>query len=111
VSARKRQIVVLCGGSGKTITANRLRQRLDEDAAEIHVVDRDDRNVYQRGLISVGEFSSEPYSGRRPGCSTSRPSGTSASSPPNREVAAAAMLAAAALVAVRVFGRRDLVGA
>jgi len=98
------------------ITANRLRQRLDEDAAEIHVVDRDDRDVYQRGLISVGEFSSEPYSGRRPGCSTSRPSGTSASSPPSRSggVAAAAMLAAAAaaaLVAVRVFGRRDLVGA
>ena len=31
------------------MTANRLRRRFDADEAEIHVVDRDDRHVYQPG--------------------------------------------------------------
>jgi sulfide:quinone oxidoreductase len=35
------------------MTANRLRRRFDEDEAEIHVVDRDDRHVYQPGLLFV----------------------------------------------------------
>ena len=47
------QIVVLGGGTGGTITANRLRRSLDLDEAEIHVVDRDDRHVYQPGLLFV----------------------------------------------------------
>jgi sulfide:quinone oxidoreductase len=46
-------IVVLGGGTGGTITANRLRRRFEEDEAEIHVVDRDDRHVYQPGLLFV----------------------------------------------------------
>jgi sulfide:quinone oxidoreductase len=50
--ARKR-IVILGGGTGGTITANRLRKRFDADEAEIHVVDRDDRHVYQPGLLFV----------------------------------------------------------
>ncbi|HET9322383.1 MAG TPA: FAD/NAD(P)-binding oxidoreductase [Gaiellaceae bacterium] len=50
--ARKR-IVVLGGGTGGTMTANRLRRRYDADEAEIHVVDRDDRHVYQPGLLFV----------------------------------------------------------
>jgi sulfide:quinone oxidoreductase len=33
--------VILGGGTGGTMTANRLRRRFDEDEAEIHVVDRD----------------------------------------------------------------------
>jgi sulfide:quinone oxidoreductase len=49
----RKQIVILGGGTGGTITANRLRRRLDADAAEIHVVDRDDRHVYQPGLLFV----------------------------------------------------------
>jgi sulfide:quinone oxidoreductase len=49
----KRRIVILGGGTGGTIVANRLRRRLDADAAEIHVVDRDDRHVYQPGLLFV----------------------------------------------------------
>jgi sulfide:quinone oxidoreductase len=53
VSAQRRQIVILGGGTGGTMTANRLRQRFDEDEAEIHVVDRDDRHVYQPGLLFV----------------------------------------------------------
>jgi sulfide:quinone oxidoreductase len=48
-----RRIVILGGGTGGTMTANRLRRRFDEDEAEIHVVDRDDRHVYQPGLLFV----------------------------------------------------------
>src|ERR1051326_1438315 len=35
------------------MTANRLRRRFGPDEAEIHVVDRDDRHVYQPGLLFV----------------------------------------------------------
>jgi sulfide:quinone oxidoreductase len=45
------RIVILGGGTGGTIVANRLRRRLDEAEAEIHVVDRDDAHVYQPGLL------------------------------------------------------------
>src|SRR6266511_2034426 len=51
-TARK-QIVILGGGTGGTMTANRLRRRFDADQAEIHVVDRDNRHVYQPGLLFV----------------------------------------------------------
>jgi sulfide:quinone oxidoreductase len=49
----KRQIVILGGGTGGTMVANRLRRRFDEREADIHVVDRDDRHVYQPGLLFV----------------------------------------------------------
>ena len=49
----RKRIVVLGGGTGGTLTANRLRKRFDRDEAEIHVVDRDDRHVYQPGLLFV----------------------------------------------------------
>jgi sulfide:quinone oxidoreductase len=50
--ARKR-IVILGGGTGGTMTANRLRRVFDPDEAEIHVVDLDDWHVYQPGLLFV----------------------------------------------------------
>src|SRR5512135_1935991 len=53
MSASKKQIVILGGGTGGTMTANRLRRRFGRDEAEIHVVDRDDRHVYQPGLLFV----------------------------------------------------------
>jgi sulfide:quinone oxidoreductase len=49
----RKQIVILGGGTGGTMTANRLRRRFDADEADIHVVDRDDRHVYQPGLLFV----------------------------------------------------------
>src|SRR5438876_1065182 len=49
----RKQIVILGGGTGGTMTANRLRRRFDLDEAEVHVVDRDDRHVYQPGLLFV----------------------------------------------------------
>jgi sulfide:quinone oxidoreductase len=45
--------VILGGGTGGTMTANRLRRRFDADEAEIRVVDRDDWHVYQPGLLFV----------------------------------------------------------
>jgi sulfide:quinone oxidoreductase len=44
--------VILGGGTGGTMTANRLHRRFG-DEAEVHVVDRDDRHVYQPGLLFV----------------------------------------------------------
>jgi sulfide:quinone oxidoreductase len=49
----RRKIVILGGGTGGTMAANRLRRRFGADEAEIHVVDRDDRHVYQPGLLFV----------------------------------------------------------
>jgi sulfide:quinone oxidoreductase len=49
----KKRIVVLGGGTGGTMVANRLRRRYDVEEAEIHVVDRDDAHVYQPGLLFV----------------------------------------------------------
>jgi sulfide:quinone oxidoreductase len=46
------RIVILGGGTGGTAAANRLRRRLGDDAS-IVVVDRDDRHVYQPGLLFV----------------------------------------------------------
>ncbi|HET6810738.1 MAG TPA: FAD-dependent oxidoreductase, partial [Acidimicrobiales bacterium] len=48
-----KRIVVLGGGTGGTLAANRLRRRLAPDEAEIVVVDADDRHVYQPGLLFV----------------------------------------------------------
>jgi sulfide:quinone oxidoreductase len=45
--------VILGGGTGGTMTANRLRRRFDPGELEIHLVDRDDRHVYQPGLLFV----------------------------------------------------------
>jgi sulfide:quinone oxidoreductase len=49
----KKQIVVLGAGTGGTMTANRLSRRFNPEEAEIHVVDRDDRHVYQPGLLFI----------------------------------------------------------
>ena len=45
--------VILGGGTGGTLTANRLRRRFPVDELEITVVDQDDRHVYQPGLLFV----------------------------------------------------------
>ena len=45
------RIVILGGGTGGTMMANRLRRRYGDGEATIAVVDRDDRHVYQPGLV------------------------------------------------------------
>jgi sulfide:quinone oxidoreductase len=47
------RIVVLGGGTGGTLTANRLRRLYASNDAVITVVDQDDRHVYQPGLLFV----------------------------------------------------------
>lgn len=48
-----RHIVILGGGTGGTLTANRLRRLYEPGEATITVVDQDDRHVYQPGLLFV----------------------------------------------------------
>ena len=49
----KRHVVILGGGTGGTLLANRLRRSYLEDALAITVVDQDDQHVYQPGLLFV----------------------------------------------------------
>ncbi len=57
--------MILGGGTGGTMTANRLRRRLDADEVEIHVVDGDDRHAYQRRRRqSCGKTAARPGSSR-----------------------------------------------
>jgi sulfide:quinone oxidoreductase len=51
-SGMAKKIVILGGGTGGTLMANRLDRQLGADA-EIAVVDRNDRHVYQPGLLFV----------------------------------------------------------
>ena len=47
------RVVILGGGTGGTLTANRLRKQFTRDAMTITVVDHDDRHIYQPGLLFV----------------------------------------------------------
>ncbi len=47
------RIVILGGGTGGTLTANRLRRHHRTDDLQITVVDQDDAHVYQPGLLFV----------------------------------------------------------
>jgi sulfide:quinone oxidoreductase len=47
------RILVLGGGTGGTLVANRLRRLYGTGQADITVVDQDDRHVYQPGLLFV----------------------------------------------------------
>ena len=46
-------VVILGGGTGGTLAANRLRKALRHRESAITVVDQDDRHVYQPGLLFV----------------------------------------------------------
>jgi sulfide:quinone oxidoreductase len=48
-----RRVLILGGGTGGTLVANRLRRALPREAVEITVVDADNRHVYQPGLLFV----------------------------------------------------------
>jgi sulfide:quinone oxidoreductase len=47
------RIVILGGGTGGTLTANRLRRMFARGEVEITVVDQDDDHLYQPGLLFV----------------------------------------------------------
>jgi sulfide:quinone oxidoreductase len=61
-----KRVVILGGGTGGTLLANRLRRLLDGDAAEIVVIDSDDEHVYQPGLLFVPFGLARPASLARP---------------------------------------------
>ena len=48
-----KRIAILGGGTGGTLTANRLRHLFPEQGLEIVVVDQNDDHVYQPGLLFV----------------------------------------------------------
>ena len=58
----KKQIVILGGGTGGTMTANRLRCRFEQDEAEIHAVDRDEQmeKIYIPPIPSSSSSSPTP---------------------------------------------------
>jgi sulfide:quinone oxidoreductase len=62
----KKTIVILGGGTGGTLIANRLRRALGRDAADILVIDADDEHVYQPGLLFVPFGTADPGSLVRP---------------------------------------------
>jgi sulfide:quinone oxidoreductase len=53
VGGKMNRILILGGGTGGTLAANRLRRRIPTDQATITVVDRDDQHLYQPGLLFV----------------------------------------------------------
>jgi sulfide:quinone oxidoreductase len=55
-----RRIVILGGGTGGTLAANRLRRLYPEDEVDIVVVDQDDRHIYQPALLFVPFGMAEP---------------------------------------------------
>ncbi len=59
------RIVILGGGTGGTLLANRLERRLG-DEAQITVIDRDDAHIYQPGLLFVPFGLAEPEEIVRP---------------------------------------------
>ena len=65
VGTVRHRIVILGGGIAGTLAANRLR-RLYGDRAEVVVVDRDERHVYQPGLLYVPFGLTEPEAIVRP---------------------------------------------
>jgi len=60
------RIVIMGGGTGGTLTANRLRRAYGWDEAEITVVDQDDAHVYQPGLLFVPFGLTQPEDLTRP---------------------------------------------
>jgi sulfide:quinone oxidoreductase len=62
----RKTIVVLGGGTGGTLIANRLRRLLDQSAAKIVVIDPDDEHLYQPGLLFVPFGKADPARLTRP---------------------------------------------
>ncbi len=55
-----KKFVILGGGTGGTLAANRLRKKFDAASLQIDVVDQDNQHVYQPGLLFVPFGLTEP---------------------------------------------------
>ena len=62
----EQHVVILGGGTGGTLAANRLRRMLPASSVEITVVDQDDQHLYQPGLLFVPFGLSQPEDLLRP---------------------------------------------
>lgn len=62
----QKKVVILGGGTGGTLVANRLHRTLDPGSASIVVVDQDDQHVYQPGLLFVPFGLADPAELTRP---------------------------------------------
>ena len=76
-----KRIVILGGGTGGTLAANRLRRAYRRDELRITVVDQDDRHVYQPGLLFVPFGLAHPEDIVRPRHGSCTTASTSASRP------------------------------
>ena len=54
------RLVILGGGTGGTLAANRLRKQFDDRDLQIDVVDQDNEHIYQPGLLFVPFGLAEP---------------------------------------------------
>src|SRR5664279_5978421 len=54
-----KRVVILGGGTGGTLSANRLRRLYPTDDLEIVVVDQDDAHVYQPCLLYTSDAADE----------------------------------------------------
>ncbi len=64
--AERQHVLILGGGTGGTVTANRLRRMLPDSQVAITVVDENDRHVYQPGLLFVPFGLADPEELTRP---------------------------------------------
>ena len=48
-----KKIVIVGAGTGGTAVANKLRRKLPQDEWEITIIDKDDKHIYQPGLLLV----------------------------------------------------------
>ena len=48
-----KKLVILGAGCAGTMAANKLRRQLDRDEWSITIIDKDDRHVYQPGLLFI----------------------------------------------------------
>ncbi len=53
MTGQPKKLVVLGAGTGGTLAANRIRKRFAESEVTIDVVDRDNRHIYQPGLLFI----------------------------------------------------------
>lgn len=58
--AQPKKFVILGGGTGGTLAANKLRKKYDESELSIDVIDQDNSHVYQPGLLFVPFGLAEP---------------------------------------------------
>ena len=60
MATEMKRLVILGGGTGGTLAANRLRKQFDDASLQIDVVDQDNAHVYQPGLLFVPFGLAEP---------------------------------------------------